>query len=59
LTEVIAPTAVVSIRDFFALRKAWPDDLPGSEGDALVVAGLDGCLDSLPSRTRCRGWRPT
>lgn len=47
LTEVIAPTAVVSIRDFFALRKAWPDDLPGSEGDALVVAGLDGCLDSL------------
>ncbi len=47
LTTVIAPTAVVSIRDFFALRKAWPDDLPGSEGDALVVAGLDGCLDSL------------
>lgn len=47
LATVIAPTAVVSIRDFFALRKAWPDDLPGSEGDALVVAGLDGCLDSL------------
>ncbi|MBK8999610.1 MAG: hypothetical protein IPM35_28155 [Myxococcales bacterium] len=47
LATVIAPTAVVSIRDFFAMRKAWPDDLPGSEGDALVVAGLDGCLDSL------------
>lgn len=47
LATVIAPTAVVSIRDFFALRKAWPGDLPGSEGDALVVAGLDGCLDSL------------
>lgn len=47
LTTVIAPTAVVSIRDFFALRKTWPDDLPGSEGDALVVAGLDGCVDSL------------
>lgn len=47
LSTVIAPTAVVSIRDFFALRKAWPADLPGSEGDALVVAGLDGCLDSL------------
>lgn len=47
LTTVIAPTAVVSIRDFFALRKSWPDDLPGSAGDALVVAGLDGCLDSL------------
>jgi hypothetical protein len=47
LAAVIAPTAVVSIRDFFALRRSWPDDLPGSEGDALVVAGLDGCLDSL------------
>ncbi|KYF71597.1 hypothetical protein BE17_05985 [Sorangium cellulosum] len=47
LTGVTAPTAVVSMRGFFALRKAWPDDLPGSEGNALVVAGLDGCLDSL------------
>ena len=47
LTTVIAPTAVVSLREFFALRKAWPDELPGAEGDALVVAGLDGCLDSL------------
>lgn len=47
LSTVVAPTGVVSIRDFFALRKEWPDDLPGSEGDALVVAGLDGCLDSL------------
>lgn len=47
LTTFIAPNAVVSIRDFFALRKAWPDNLPGSQGDALVVAGLDGCLDSL------------
>ena len=47
LAQVVASTAVVSIRDFFALRKAWPDHLPGSNGDALVVAGLDGCLDSL------------
>jgi hypothetical protein len=47
LTEVIAPKAVFSIREFFALRKAWPENLPGTGGDALVVAGLDGCLDSL------------
>ena len=47
LTEVVEPANVVSIRDFFVLRKAWPDGLPGSDGDALVVAGLDGCLDSL------------
>ena len=49
LTKIVAPTAVVSIRDFFRIRhgKAWPEELPGSGGDALVVAGLDGCLDSL------------
>lgn len=50
LTTVIAPTAVVSIRDFFSMRKSWPENLPGSDGDALVVAGLDGCLDSLSER---------
>lgn len=50
LTTVIAPTAVVSVRDLFAFRKAWPDELPGSEGDSLVVAGLDGCLDSLSAQ---------
>lgn len=47
LTEVIPPRAVVSVREFFALRKAWPEILPGTGGNALVVAGLDGCLDSL------------
>lgn len=47
LSEVIAPSAVVSIRDLFALRKNWPEDLPSIEGNALVVAGLEGCLDSL------------
>jgi hypothetical protein len=47
LSEVIVPTDVVSIRKFFGLRRSWPEDLPGAQGDALVVAGLDGCLDSL------------
>ena len=47
LTSFIAPTAVVSMREFFVLRKAWPDELPGAAGNALVVAGLDGCLDAL------------
>ena len=50
LREVIAPGAVLSIREFFALRKEWPEVLPGAEGDALVVAGLEGCLDSLSER---------
>ncbi len=47
LPEVISPGAVLSIREFFALRAKWPDELPGSAGDALVVAGIDGCLDAL------------
>jgi hypothetical protein len=41
------PAEVVSIRSFFALAKSWPDDLPSNEGRALVVAGLEGCLDVL------------
>jgi hypothetical protein len=47
LARLVAPDAVVSIREFFAIRRAWPEQLPGAAGDALVVAGLDGCLDSL------------
>lgn len=50
LAKVIAPTAVVSIRELFTLRRAWPDALPGSAGNALVVAGIDGCLDSLSAQ---------
>lgn len=47
LSQIIEPRAVLSMREFFALRKAWPDELPGMEGDALVVAGLEGFLDCL------------
>jgi len=50
LTTLMAPDAVLSIRQFFALRRSWPDELPGSDGNTLVVAGLDGCLDSLSER---------
>jgi hypothetical protein len=35
------------MREFFAMQKAWPDELPGMGGNALVVAGLEGCLDCL------------
>ena len=47
LSKVVSPPNVVSLREFFALAKAWPDNLPGSGGDALVVAGVEGCLDAL------------
>jgi hypothetical protein len=47
LKEVVGSGSVLSIREFFRLRAHWPEQLPGASGDALVVAGLDGCLDSL------------
>ena len=47
LFKVVAPAAVVSLREFFAMARSWPDDLPGADGDALVVAGVEGCLDAL------------
>lgn len=50
LSEIVAPSAVVTMRALFELRKAWPEQLPAAQGDALVVAGLDGCLDSLSEK---------
>lgn len=42
-----APADVCSIRQLFALARRWPDELPSNRGDALVVGGLEGCLDLL------------
>ena len=48
LLRVIAePAEVLSMREFFALSRAWPEDLPSGGGDTVVVAGLQGCLDLL------------
>jgi len=47
LSKVAEPSTVVSIREFFILAQAWPEDLPGVGGDALVVAGVEGCLDAM------------
>ena len=47
LREVLNPSDVVSIRQFFDLSRAWPEELPSSGGDVLVVAGMEGCLDVL------------
>jgi hypothetical protein len=39
---------VVSIRQFFAMSHDWQEEnLRSSNGNALVVAGLEGCLDLL------------
>ena len=53
LSVLAEPQRVVSIRQLFALIGNWPADLPCNDGRALVVAGLEGCLDILkPGRCR-------
>ena len=47
LSRVVKPSGVVSIRGFFAMAKSWPEELPGTGGDVLIVAGVEGCLDAL------------
>ncbi len=47
LAKVVQPAQVISLREFFAMADAWPEDLPASGGDALVVSGFEGCLDVL------------
>lgn len=47
LVELATPAEVVSVRQFFSLALEWPDDLPSGDGSALVVAGVEGCLDAL------------
>ncbi|MCC6493492.1 MAG: hypothetical protein IT424_10770 [Pirellulales bacterium] len=47
LAELVKPSDVLSLRDFFALANQWPEDLPAADGDAMIVAGLEGCLDVL------------
>ena len=47
LSGIAEPHQVISIRQLFALRRAWPEELPCADGNAVVVAGLDGCLDSM------------
>lgn len=47
LAGITAPGDVLSLRQFFAQLPAWPDELPAAYGDAMVVSGVEGCLDIL------------
>lgn len=47
LYSVAKPPEVFSLRQFLQAGKTWPDDLPSNDGNTLVVAGLDACLDLL------------
>jgi len=47
LTDLTTPEAVLSLRQFFSQVDDWPEDLPAANGDAMVVSGIEGCLDIL------------
>lgn len=47
LAQLVPIRDVVSLRKFFAMSCDWPEDLPAANGDALIVSGMEGCLDIL------------
>lgn len=47
LGDLVDPSDVVSMRQMTAMAQNWPDYLPAADGDALIVAGLEGSLDVL------------
>ena len=47
LATVAEAPEVWSVRELIRASSIWPDKLPSNDGDTLVVAGLDACLDLL------------
>lgn len=45
--HICAAEEIWSLRRFLQADGHWPDDLPSNNNCALVVGGLDGCLDLL------------
>ena len=46
LAQVAPPEEVVTMREFLNTRQ-WPERLPSVKGGAMLVVGLEGCLDML------------
>jgi hypothetical protein len=47
LAQICAPAEAVSIRHFLNPAQPWRNELPAANGDALVVVGVEGCIDAL------------
>ena len=47
LATVANAPEVASVRELIRMPSGWPGELPSNNGDTLVVAGLDACLDLL------------
>ena len=56
--QLAVPSRVLSIRRFFGLVGHWPDELSSNDGNALVAAGFEGCLDLL-GPTEAEKWLET
>ena len=46
-SSVAKANEVVSLRELMRSQISWPDELPSNNGNTMVVAGLDACLDLL------------
>jgi hypothetical protein len=47
LAQLARPQEVVTLRQFAAMANSWPEDLPSNDGRAIVVVGVEGCLDAM------------
>lgn len=47
LAQVCSPAEAVSIRHLLNPGQPWRNELPAASGKALVVAGVEGCIDAL------------
>lgn len=47
LGSVAGAETAWSMRQLLMYSRAWPSELPSSNGKAVVVAGLDSCLDAF------------
>ena len=48
LSEICGASEILSIRSFFHIEMGgWPANLPSHSGNAIVIAGLDTCIDVL------------
>jgi hypothetical protein len=47
LGQVAKSEDVWSLRQFLRADGQWPSELPSNHGNAVMVAGLEGCLDLL------------
>ncbi len=57
LAELAKPEKKASIRDVFYVSRSWPEELfPATVAKTLVVAGVEGCLDSLAHLKDAESW---